>query len=179
MKKGKKTVQKKGKPDVGVWLSMALTLFCLSFFLLYSRTYFGSVTVAANWILIAVGIMILGISLSVVDQITVYKEATYDKFGFIGMGIGILIICFLIYQSANTIWLNILLFPFLVFGLYAINMGIINVIRSKMEVTKSSNSTQKAKGTNSLSIKLINGFAWIVGLIASLLQILQFLKVIP
>ena len=180
MSKNRKKQNTTEELDAWVSMSLSISIFILSIFLFYEQNYFDGATGVINVILTAIGIFILGISLSVISQQTTYKEKQYDKFGFMGAGVAILIIWLLVYRSLLSIWANIILFPILFFGIYAIILGVINLMRSRMSASgfRNRNDPLTDEKPKSIVLRLLNGFAWAIGLLASLLQLLQYFKFI-
>jgi hypothetical protein len=163
----------KRQSDVRGGITLAITAFAISIFLYFQPEYFGALTTVVAIALIALGFAGLGIEL---DKITseeldslVNREKGPGIFDNLGIGIAFLIVWATLYRYFPVTWVNVLTSAILLFGAYAITLGLVNALLSQGNSDK----------PWSLAIKIATAISGIIGLTASLIQILQFFKMIP
>jgi len=173
------------KSDVRAGVALAITAFMISMFLYFQPRYFGSLTTAVAIALIALGLMGLGIQLdrivSKTSNFVINREERPKIFDNLGIGLGLFTIWATVYYYFPITWVNILISAILFFGVYGITQGLVNILF--VALTKSDNETSLSHNEPSypraLAVKIAVAISGIIGFIASILQILQFLKVIP
>ena len=185
MKQPTKPQDTKRQSDVRGGIALAITAFAISIFLYFQPEYFGALTTVVAIALIALGFAGLGIEL---DKITseeldslINREKGPGIFDNLGIGIAFLIVWATLYRYFPVTWVNVLTSAILLFGAYAITLGLVNALF--FILTKSGSKAALSQGNSdkpwSLAIKIATAISGIIGLTASLIQILQFFKMIP
>lgn len=185
MKQLTETQNTKKRTDVRGGIALAIAAFVISIFLYFQLQYFGVLTRFAAIALVVLGFAGLGIEL---DKITSEEldslinrgkgPGIFDNFG---IGIAFLIVWAALYHYFPIIWLNLLTSPVLLFGTYGTILAIVNALfltLTKLGSKTASSQTELQKPWL-LAIKIAAAISGVVGFVASLIQILQFVKVIP
>lgn len=179
-------IKRRNDPLSGLTLSLAF--FVSSILLYFKSDFFGSWTRGIALLLIVIGL--IGFGVEIEKQIKKNNKKIKEieiggGFDNLGVGLAILVICLILTHNFPMVWLNALLSFLYFLSLYGIILGISNIIlrfahkNEKIEMVSSTNN-QFEKGQNQSKpiIKAILLFSGIVGFIASIIQILQFLKII-
>ncbi len=179
--------------SVSTGIALALTAFALSMFLFFDRQYFGSYSGTMAVALVVIGFAALGTELESLSeegqQSTMGQAKASGVFSNIGIGLALLIAWAALYSSVSTTWGNILLFPILLFAIFGTMLGFVNLLLSATPVGSdiqdnhpSSNAVAQAQNRVnrpwSLALRIAVAISGILGFIASVLQILQFLKIV-
>ena len=181
----------KSNPRSGI--SLALTAFIVSIVLYFQPGYFGFLTNAVAIFLIALGFAGLGIDLERLvkegDTPSSDGPSTSGIFNNIGIGVALIIIWAAVFRYFPFVWLNIFTVFFLLFGVYGTTLGLVNLLfgflaesRSNPEHRPTIASQLQASETKqpwSVATKIAVAVAGTTAFVASLLQILQIIKVIP
>lgn len=181
-------------------LATAITLFILSIFLHFRSDYFGILTNAISIAFIVIGFIGMGFDL---NKLATKQGDLSDEHGHgtgifdnIGPGLGLLVLWSALYYYSPTIWVRVPIFLILLFGVYAILLGLINYlvdfVLSKQDIeaqrisieAKHSDDKEALLRLNAsksfLAIKnIFIAMGLIVGIVAGVLQSLQILKFIP
>ncbi len=165
-KKNKQEKSQKEKDQDGI--ALALTFLIASLFLYLFPTYFKIefITLSISILFAIIGVFGLGIEIN-------RLSSNPNGIGLdnLGIGVGIFAIWIIFFYYFNIWWVNILIFPVLIFGIYGTILGIMNIIFSLFSDPKES---MKVK----LSVKLPVVIAQLAGFALTLMQILQILKII-
>jgi preprotein translocase subunit YajC len=176
--------KKTKKKDLQAGFALALMFFAISIFLFFQSEHYGDATKGIAIACIVLGFIGLGTEL---DNITSKKQkelAPYEKgtkiYGNIGVGIALLVTWVATFKKFELVWVNALLSPLLVLGMFGFMQGIVNLLFTIVPEQKQDKAIGKDK-KNSLATakKIITAISGILGFVASLLQILQYLKIIP
>jgi len=188
-------MKKSTKPgDVRSGIALALTAFIISMFLYCEPQYFGSLTKAVAVVLIFVGFASLGIEL---EQLTsTRRRALIDRnndsgiFTNLGIGLAILVVWASLHHYFPSIWVNVLISILLLLSVYGMTLGLVNILfrvacKSRDEGDSASTgsidadaSQNRTKKPGSLAVKIAVAVSGVIGFVASMIQILQFLKII-
>ena len=187
----KKEEKRPSKSTVSSGIAIALTAFLLSIFLYFQPQYLGSLTNVAQIILIFIGFAGLGIELEKVingnRELLAQQAKVSGLFNNIGIGMALLILWASLYNQSPIAWLNGLTFIILMFATYGITLGLVNLlfaalpqtgIVGSVPTTPSSSSQNETRRPWSLALKIAVVISGLTAFLASLLQILQILKVI-
>lgn len=175
----------KRRTNVRDGIALAVAAFAISIFLYFRPRYFGALTTGAAIALIVLGFAGLGIELNKITSEELDSLMNRDKglgiFDNLGIGIALLIVWGALYHYFPITWVNILTFPVLFFGTYGTVLGLFNVLF--LVLIKSGSKTASSRSGSDKptipAIRIVVVISGLVGFIASLLQILQFFKVIP
>jgi hypothetical protein len=175
----------KKKSDVRNGIALAITAFVISIFLYLQPDYFGILSTAAAIILIAFGFMGLGFELNKITSQDLASLINREKwpgiFDNLGIGLGFLVIWAAVYIYFPYIWLNIITSVILAFGVYGTTLGLVNVLFVALNGSNKAIKVSENEADNawSLATKIAVIISGVIGFIASLIQILQFIKVLP
>jgi len=188
-------MKKATKPsDVRSGIALAATAFIISIFLYFQPQYFGVPTKAIAIIFIVIGFGGLGIELEKLTsdkrRSTISSKKGSGIFDNLGIGFALFIAWATIYYYFPIVWVNVLTSVFLIFGVYGMTLGFTNIFfraTSKSRAKSNSNNSDpkeisfEQKRTHKpqpVAIKIAVAASGVLGFIASLIQILQFLKII-
>jgi len=185
MRKPIETQNAKRRTDVRGGIALAMAAFAISIFLYFRSQYFGALTTGAAIALIVLGFAGLGIELNKMTSEGLDLLTNRGKgpgvFDNLGIGIALLVVWGALYRYFPIMWVNVLTSPVLLFGTYGTILGLVNalflVLIKSDSKTVSSQSESDKPGV--LASKIAVAISGVVGFIASLIQILQFFKVIP
>jgi len=188
-------MKKTTKPgDVQSGIALAVTAFIVSIFLYFQSQYFGSFTKAAAIFLIVIGFGGLGIEL---EKLTSDKRRSIINqkkgsgiFDNLGIGLALFVVWATLYFYFPIIWVNVLTSGFLLFSVYGMALGFTNMLfrvpsksRTKnssivIDLEESSSEQTTRHKSQPVAIRIAIVASGIIGFIASMIQILQFLKII-
>jgi hypothetical protein len=184
--------------NIRAGIALAFATFVISIFLYFQPQYFGLMTNAVAIALIVFGVAGLGIELEKLtsgkQDALIPPEKGAGIFDNLGIGLALLIIWVALYHYFPIVWVNILISFVLLFAVYAIALGFTNFlfrtlspkdVSSQSELagspSRDSNGSSQAKVSKpwSFAVKTAMVIAGVTGFVASLLQALQILKIIP
>jgi hypothetical protein len=176
---------KRKQTDVRAGIALAVSAFAISIFLYFRPQYFGNLSMGVAIALIFIGFAGLGTELN--KMASGDLDALVDRrkgqgiFDNLGIGIALLVVWAALYHYFPKTWINVLASPVLLFGTYGTVLGLINalfftVTRSSDEIVSTQSALNKPQRT---AIRVISIFSGVLGFIASLIQILQFLRIVP
>lgn len=182
---GRQPYPKKERVDVFSGLAIAISFFVDAIFLFFNNSYFGSLTSFVAIACIAVGFIGMGFEL---DSITnqdfsdvVDPSKGPDISGNLTLGGCLFIAWLVLYQAfSSTVLINLLATPLFCFASIGVTMVVVNLLAFGMARRKPKRDSL-ARDTHQLYLfiaKALTVIAGIIGFIASLLQILQFLKIL-
>ncbi len=180
MPKSVRKQKAKQKSDVRSGISIAVTFFIISIFLYFQPLYFGNATKVISVILVVLGVMLFGVQLNNItsrDIEIANQEKGRGIFDKIGVGLGFFIVWAVLYRYYPLVWVNALISLLLLVGLFGINLGLVSLLFLRKPTSNPNNLD--GKNPWSFSVKIVTAISGIIGFIASLMQILQFFKVIP
>jgi|SRR5690625_1438205 len=150
----------------GIALAFAFLASSLVLYLFPSYFKVEIITYCICIILAIIGVAGLGIELNKLS--TNPKGIGLDN---LGIGIGLFAVWIIFFYYYDLWWINVLIFPLLLFGIYGTVLGIVNIV---FFLFSNPNESLKVK----LSIKLPVVIAQFAGFVLSIMQILQILKII-
>jgi hypothetical protein len=174
---------KKKNTDVRTGIALAITFFATSIFLYLRKDYFGFVSNIMSIVCIVIGFMGIGLELNNITNKKLEKIIDIKKgpevFNNLGIGIGIFIVWVALYQSLHLVLVNILISPLFFFSVYGMTLGLVNLLFAGIVNRNKMNANQtEVKSLWLLAVKISTVISGIIGFIASLIQILQYLKII-
>jgi hypothetical protein len=181
VKQATKPQDAKKQSDVRTGIALAISFFVISIFLHFQPQYFGALTTAIAIVLIVLGFAGLGFELNKttsdeLDSLT-NREKGPEIFNNLGMGIALLIVWAALYYNFPWTWVNALTSVILLLGAYGITLGLVNILFFILPRSGSKTALSQSESNKpwALAIKIIAGT---IGFIASLIQILQFLRLV-
>jgi hypothetical protein len=184
-RRSRKTRRATKQSDVRVGIALAISAFAISIFLYLQPQYFGALTKAVAIALTCLGFAGLGIELNKITSEELDSLINREKgpgiFNNLGFGIASLIVWGALYHYFRITWVNVVTSVVLLIGVYSTTLGLVNCLffvltrpSSKADLSQSESDRRW-----SLAIKIVAAISGVTGLIASLIQILQFLKIVP
>lgn len=173
---------KSSTPVTGIALALAAFLFAI--FLFFDSQYFGAYTDTAAVISLAIGIAGMGTSLNELvgqDWEKVLREAKSGVFQNLGFGTGLTLLCVYASVRLSSTLANAIVFPLLMVSLFGAMQGMTNALFLTAPLSQDSAKAGSSGGRVnpfSLIVKLVYAVTAAIGLIASVLTILEFLKVV-
>ena len=182
MRNQKRNVKKK-KVDVRSGIALAITFFAISIFLYFQKDYFGFLTNLISIVCIVIGLIGFGVELNKITSQKLGKIIDTKKgpgiFDNLGIGIGIFVIWVALYRTFPINWVNILITPLLFFSTYGMILGLVNLLFAGIVNRGTTNTNQREDNELwLLAVKISAVISGIIGFIASLIQILQYLKIL-
>ncbi len=196
----RKNTKKSKKPKVhstSSGIALSLTAFVIAIFLYFQPNYFGVMTNGAAVALIVLGIMGLGLELEKISSGQRGNLTGEPKgsgiFDNLGIGLGFLVVWATVYYYFPLTWINVITSPMLLFSVYGINLGILNWLFAILPSEPVSEKRADEKGVKayptsidgskthnpwSMATKIAVIISGVTAFIASLLQILQILKIV-
>jgi hypothetical protein len=185
MKQSTATHDTKKQSDVRTGIALAVAAFTISIFLYFQSQYFGALTTPVAIALIVLGFAGLGIELNKITSEELDSLINTKKgpgiFDNLGIGIAFLVVWGALYHYFPIVWVNVLTSPILLFGTYGTVLGLVNVLFhvSAKSSAKTTPVQRESHKSGLLAIKIISAISGVLGFFASLIQILQFFRVIP
>ncbi|MBM3120511.1 MAG: hypothetical protein FJ006_13375 [Chloroflexi bacterium] len=185
MKKATKSQDAKKPSDVRTGIALAISFFAVSIFLYFQPQYFGALTTAIAVVLIVFGFAGLGFELNKITSeeldSLINREKGPEIFNNLGMGIACIIVWAALYHYFPVTWVNTLSSVILLFGVYGITLGLVNTLVFVLKKPSSKAALSQRESNKPLlsAATIIKVISSAIGIIASLIQILQFLKIIP
>lgn len=176
--------------DVRSGIALVAAFFSISILLYFESSYFGSFTKVVAIALIVLGFAGLGIELEKMINTQQdgadREEGDVGVFDNIGIGTAMLVVWGALYHYFPVVWVNILTSAVLLFGAYGVALGLMNlavliVLRSqRKDVSEVPDDAlpKRAKVDRRTARGIAVAISGVVGFIASMIQILQFLRVI-
>ena len=167
MRNQKRNVKKK-KVDVRSGIALAITFFAISIFLYFQKDYFGFLTNLISIVCIVIGLIGFGVELNKITSQKLGKIIDTKKgpgiFDNLGIGIGIFVIWVALYRTFST---------------YGMILGLVNLLFAGIVNRGTTNTNQREDNELwLLAVKISAVISGIIGFIASLIQILQYLKIL-
>lgn len=163
-----------------------ITFFLVSILLYFQNDYFGSNTNLVASICVVIGIMGMGNFLDKAINSDFGERNNLPKntefFGNLGMSIGLFLICLVVSRAVPTMLVKVITAPFfflsyMIFISSLVYLWILGMIPSSQDAIDISQTVDNRKQQKKV-FKFIAITSGIIGFIASLIQILQYLKIL-